>query len=191
MEADEVFVTPTARFQLLPKKEGKALAKCGDERTLRSVISFLDTAKDISEGLDQGLLLRLGGHDGIDHGEQLLFAFAVTHADKKPLILTGDRKSLCAVLGSSDQLPEVHECLLERTITFESGLLLALRHMGFEALSKLLFASPKLDSALKLVVKDGMREADLVACLVSYSRAVAVYLALPDQLPADLFQPLQ
>ena len=90
--AEQVFVLPTARHQLVPKKAAKALAKCGNEATLGRVKDFLAVANDIPAIQDTGLLATLGGIDKIDDGEALLFAAAVELPN--PVLMTGDRNAL-------------------------------------------------------------------------------------------------
>lgn len=103
--AKQVFVLPTARYQLVPKKTAKALAKCGNEATLDRVQNFLAVASDIPAIQDTGLLATLGSIDKIDGGEALLFAAAVELPN--PVLLTGDRNALRALLANQDRLAGV------------------------------------------------------------------------------------
>lgn len=169
------FHTPTARFQLLPKKTAKALAKCGNVETIARIQGFLSVAKDIPAIQDTDLLALLGSIDKIDDGEALLFAAAIELP--KPILLTGDRNALRALLANQDRLPAVAAALREKVVTFESPVLLALHTLGFAIVKQKLLGSPKPDALLRLVLKPDMREADLSDCLKSYSREVETLLA--------------
>lgn len=173
--AEQIFVLPTARFQLVPKKTAKALAKCGNEATLARVQNFLAVASDIPAIQDTGLLATLGGIDKIDDGEALLFASAVELPN--PMLLTGDRNALRALLANQDRSPAVAAALRERVVTFESAVLLALQKLGFAIVKQKLLGSPKPDALLRLALKPDMREVDLSECLRSYSREVEPLLA--------------
>lgn len=178
----DIYISSTAKFQLLPKNPQKALAKCGNEASLERVTRFLAAAQTVPVVANLALLARMAEIPGIDGGEQQLFAAAVELAPAT--LLTGDRRALGAVLGAQGQIPEVYQSLVDQVLTFESALLLALHCFGFEVLKGKLLALPKLDGVLKYVVKPSMQEADLVECLVSYSREVWVFLAYKDRLPA-------
>lgn len=173
--ADQIFVLPTARYQLVPQKTAKALAKCGNEATLERVKSFLDATNEIPKVQDETLLKTLVSIDKIDGGEAQLFAAVVELPN--PLLLTGDRNALRALLANQDRFPTVAAALRERVVTFESAVLLALHKLGFAIVKQKLLGHPKPDAMLRLVLKPDMREADLSDCLKSYSREVEPLLA--------------
>ncbi|MCX7112256.1 MAG: hypothetical protein NTX45_19440 [Proteobacteria bacterium] len=175
---EQVFVLPTARYQLLPKKSARALAKCGNAATVTRIQEFLDTAKEIPKVEDANLLANLESIDKIDGGEALLFAATVELPN--PMLLTGDRNALRALLANQEQLPTVNAALRGRVVTFESAVLLALHKLGFAIVKQKLLSSPKPDRMLSLVLKPEMREADLRECLQSYSREVEALLAFRD-----------
>lgn len=168
--AEQVFITPTARYQLLPKKTAKAIAKCGNEATLKRIQDFLDATSEIPQIQDESLLQTLASIDHIDPGEALLFAAAVEMLD--PILITGDRNALRALLANQDRLPTVNAALQEKVVTFESAVLLALHTLGFAIIKQKLLSSPKPDAMLRLVLKPDMRETDLSECLESYVREV-------------------
>jgi hypothetical protein len=168
--AEQFFVLPTARFQLLPKKMAKALAKCGNAEAVARVQGFLEVANDIPEIQDTDLLATLAGIDKIDDGEALLFAASVELPN--PMLLTGDRNALRALLANQERLPAVAAALRERSVTFESAVLLALHKLGFAIVKQKLLGSPKPDAMLRLALKPDMREADLKECLQSFTRDV-------------------
>jgi hypothetical protein len=178
--AEQVFITPTARYQLLPKRAKKALAKCGNEETLTRVQNFLVVASDIPAVKDHALLATLECIDKIDVGEALLFAAAVELHNL--MLMTGDRKALSALLANEAQLPTVTAALREKVVTFESAVLLALHKLGFAIVKQKLLSSPMPDAMLRLVIKPDMREIDLRECLQSYSREVEPLLAFRDLL---------
>ncbi|HBA67169.1 MAG TPA: hypothetical protein DCZ48_13515 [Methylococcaceae bacterium] len=185
----EIFITPTAKYQLLPKKAEKALVKCGTQETLEHLTAFLNTTQILPEVQDQKLLARLDDIDGIDSGEKLLFAAAVEL--ENPLLITGDRRALCTLLENKDQLPTVFSALQNAVVTFESALLLAMHNLGFAIVKSKLLASPLLnspkpDGMLRLAVKSESGQAEFVECLCSYSKEVIPLLAFKTQLPPIL-----
>jgi hypothetical protein len=169
-DADQIFITPTARYQLLPKKTAKAIEKCGNEVTVKRIRDFLDKAMEIPPIQDDSLLKTLASIDKIDGGESILFAAAVQVPN--PILATGDRNALRALLAHQEQLPTVIVALRERVVTFESVILLALYKRGFAIIKQKLLNSPKPDKMLSLVLKSDMRESDLIDCLRSYSREI-------------------
>ncbi|QSA98719.1 hypothetical protein [Methylococcus sp. EFPC2] len=180
---DEILVTPTARYQLLPKNAVKAREKCGSEVVVERVQAFLDMAKVIPAIIDQDLLKTLSGIDRIDDGEALLFAAASELAGS--LLITGDRKALCALLANVDLIPLLVPALNGRVVTFESAILLALHKFGFAIVKQKLLGCPKPDAMLRLLLKPDMRESDLIDCLVSYSKEIEPMLALRHLLPMN------
>lgn len=185
----KIFITPTAKYQLLPKKAEKALSKCGNQETLERLTTFLNMTQILPEVQDHELLVRLDDINGIDGGEKLLFAAAVEL--ENPLLITGDRRALRALLESKDQLPTIFSVLQNAVVTFESALLLAMHNLGFAIVkSKLLDSpllySPKPDGMLRLAVKSESGEADVVECLCSYSKEVIPLLAFKSRLPSNL-----
>lgn len=174
----EIFVSSTAKFQLLPKNEVKALSKAGNEATLHSIKEFLGKVAVIPEVQDESVLVRMEGIPGIDFGEQQLLA-AMLELDH-PLLVTGDKRALMAVANNEAELSDISRSLQDRVLTFESAILLALTAFGFPNVKQRLLGNPKPDSMLKLVLKDGMQEKELVDCLVSYSRQQFAFLARKD-----------
>jgi hypothetical protein len=168
--AEKVFITPTAKYQLLPKKKSKAIDKFGDEATVRRVRDFLESTKEIPGIKDEGLLTLLHRIDKIDSGEALLFAAAVELPN--PILATGDRNALRALLAQEALLARVVEALRDNVVTFESALLLALHRNGFASVKQKLLDSPKPDGMLRLVLKPDMHESNLCECLRSYLREV-------------------
>lgn len=179
--ASDVFVTPTARYQLLPKKEGKALEKCGSEAVRDRITVFMSKAQVIPEIRGQELLKTLEGIDNINGGEAMLFAAAVELSNHH--LMTGDKKSLCALLSNQHRLPAVYDALRGKVVTFESALLLALKKKGFAVVKQKLLGCPRPDGVLRLVSKPEMKEPDLVECLSSYTREVGNLLAFRHLLP--------
>jgi hypothetical protein len=182
----DVFITDTAKYQLLPKSSAKALSKCGNEETLARLTAFLETTQTLSAIENTVLLAQLGDIDGIDGGEKFLFAAAVEIDN--PLLITGDRRALRALLEHQDQLPTVFSALQNAVVTFESAILLALRLVGFAIVKQKLLGSPKPDGMLRLVLKSETGEADFIECLCSYSKEIAPLLAFKACLPSQLNQ---
>jgi hypothetical protein len=182
----DVFITDTAKYQLLPKSSAKALSKCGNEETLARLTAFLETTQTLSAIENTALLAQLGDIDGIDGGEKFLFAAAVEIDN--PLLITGDKRALRALLEHQDQLPTVFSALQNAVVTFESAILLAMRLVGFAIVKQKLLGSPKPDGMLRLVLKSETGEADFIECLCSYSKEIAALLAFKKCLPSQLNQ---
>lgn len=176
----QIFITPSARYQLLPQKEAKALAKAGNETTLNSLREFLGNAHEIPAIEDEAYLMKMEDLDGIDGGEQQLFA-AMLELDQ-PFLATGDKRALSAVTTNQASLPELHAALQDRVLTFESAILLAIVEFGFPNVKQRLLGNPKPDGVLKLVLKDSVPEEELIACLVSFSAAQLPFLARKDRI---------
>lgn len=185
----EIYVTPTAKYQLLPKSPEKALRKCGNEETLIRLTAFINSTKIVSEVQDKALLAKFDDIDGIDSGEKLLFAAIAELAD--PLLITGDRKALRTLLENKDHLPTVFSALQNSVVTFETALLLAMRKLGFAIVKSKLLGSPLLtsskpDGVLRLAIKSETGEDHFVECLCSFSNEVLPFLAYKSDLPSRL-----
>lgn len=180
----DIFVSTTARYQLLPKNAEKLLSKCGNAETVARLQEFLSSVLDVPAIKNLELLARISEIPNIDAGEQQLFVACVS--DEDSILITGDRKALRAVVAGKDSVPEIHAGLIDRVVTFESALLLALDVFGFAVLKQKLLACPKPDGVLKQVLKPNMAEDDLRECLVSYTREAAVFLANKGRLPIEL-----
>lgn len=182
--APEVFITPSAKYQLLPKNTNKALNKCGNEETLARLTDFIDSTQTLSEIQNTELLKQLEALEGIDGGEKFLFAAATEVSN--PLLITGDRRALRTLLSNQDSLPTVYLSLLNAVVTFESAILLAMRVYGFAIIKQKLLGSPKPDGMLRLVLKNESSHDDLEECLCSYSKEVMPLLAFKQHLPSQL-----
>lgn len=190
----QIFITPTAKHWLLPKGNDKALRKCGNQETVDRIKAFLDKATIIQAVEDTDLLAKLVDIDGIHGdtgGEQLLFTAAVEMDN--PLVITGDRTALRAVLVNKDIIPTVFSALQDSVVTFETALLLATHHLGFaivksKILASPLLTSPKPDGMLRFAIKSETGEDDFIECLCSYSKEVIPLLAFKQHLPAQLNQ---
>lgn len=182
--ADQILIPSTARFQLMPRSEQKALAKCGNAETITRLQRFLALASDVPVVQDLELLLTMSQIPDIDAGEQQLFATLASAADST--LLTGDKRALRAVLANRGQIAQVHAGLVDSVITFESALLLSLDVFGFPVLKQKLLACPKPDKMLQLVLRPDMSEAVLAECLVSYTREFYPLLANKERLPEAL-----
>lgn len=89
------------------------------------------------------LLAILGDFEGIDGGEKLLFAAAAEAIN--PMLITGDRKALRALLEHQANFPDVVAVLQDAVVTFESAILLAIHKIGFAIVKQKLLGSPKPD----------------------------------------------
>lgn len=72
-----IYVSPTARFQLLPRNTDKAIKKCGSVAIYENVERFLGSVQVIDEIRNDDLLIKLGEIPHIDVGEQQLLAACV------------------------------------------------------------------------------------------------------------------
>lgn len=182
----DIFISPTAKYQLLPKNPDKALNKCGNEETLARLTAFLDTTKNLDAIQNTALLAQLEDIEGIDGGEKFLFAAAVEI--DSPLLITGDKRALSALLRHQEQLPSVFSVLQNAVVTFETAILLATRLVGFAIVKQKLLGSPKPDGVLRLVLKSDTVESDFIGGLCSFSKEVIPLLAFKQHLPASLNQ---
>ncbi|MDD5322140.1 MAG: hypothetical protein PHD43_16320 [Methylococcales bacterium] len=186
-QGTEIFITSAAKYQLLPKKPDKALSKCGNEETLARLTAFLETTQTLPAVKNTSLLAQLENIDDIDGGEKFLFAAAVE--TENPLLITGDKRALRALLEHQDQLPTVFSGLQNAVVTFESAILLAMRLVGFAIVKQKLLGSPKPDGMLRLVLKGETGEADFIEGLCSFSKEIIPLLAFKHHLPQSLNQP--
>ncbi|WP_426079249.1 hypothetical protein [Janthinobacterium sp. PSPC3-1] len=181
---ESIFVSTTARYQLLPKNPDKLFSKCGNEETVLRLKNFLDLVKDIPVIENIELLGRVSGIQNIDAGEQQLFVACISN--NASTLITGDRKALRAVISCKDTVPELHAGLIDKVVTFESALLLALDVFGFPVLKQKLLSCPKPDGVLKQVLRPDMAEDNLRECLVSFTREVSLFLTAKERLPHEL-----
>jgi len=135
----------------LPKSPAKALNKCGNEETLARLKAFLETTQTVPAIKDTALLAQLENIDGIDGSEKFLFAAAVE--TENPLLITGDKRALRALLAHQENLPTVFSTLQNAVVTFESAILLTMRLVGFAIVKQKLLGSPKPDGTLRLALK--------------------------------------
>lgn len=186
LDCDEtdVFITDAAKYQLLPKQSAKALSKCGNKETLERLKAFLDTTQTLAAVKDEALLAQLEHIDNIDGGEKFLFAAAVEIPN--PLLITGDKRALKALLEHQAQIPTVFSALQDSVVTFESAVLLAMQKFGFAIVKQKLLGSPKPDGTLRLVLRSETLEADFIEGLCSYSKEVLPFLAFKARLPQIL-----
>lgn len=180
-----IFVTSTAKYQLLGKTREKGVARCGNEESYDRLVRFLEGTQILPAIVDVGLLSQLANIPNIDVGEQQLFASAVEIDD--PILLTGDKRSLQAVIESRAVIDGVYGSLEGRVVVFETILLLALSRYGFPALKQKLLGNPKPDGMLRLVLRDDMTPESLMECLCSYARSASCFLAYKHDLPPQLF----
>lgn len=171
--------TATARYQVIPKNEEKALAKAGNESILVNLKLFFEKAIEI-QPLDDHVLIQMENLDGIDSGEQLLFATMLSLPSS--LLVIGDKRALTAVLNNKLMIPDIFSALEGRVLTFESAILLAIIAFGFPNVKQRLLGNPSPDGVLRNVLKNDMSESDLIECLVSYSRDQLPFLARKDLL---------
>jgi hypothetical protein len=179
-DPEGIYVSPTARFQLLPKSSDKALKKCGSKQIYQNIQTFLDSVKVIDEIKDDALLNQLGSIPHIDVGEQQLLASCVENPGS--LFMTGDRRCLHAVMENQMLVTAVHARLINSVITYESALLLSVVMLGFENVYKQLQTNPSPDSMLRLAMRSSQPE-EVCGCIFSFTRPLYDYLAYKDRLP--------
>lgn len=189
---NQIFITPTAKHWLLPKVNDKALRKCGNQETVDRIKTFLEKTTILQAVKDTALLAKLVEMDGIHGdggGEQLLFAAAVEL--ENPLVITGDRTALRAVLANKNIIPSVFSALENSVVTFETALMLSMNQLGFAIVKSKILASPLLtaskpDGMLRFALKSETSKDDFTECLCSYSNEVISLLAFKSQLPPVL-----
>ncbi len=178
---NDIFVSPTARYQLLPRNPEKAIKKCGNQGIYENIGKFLDTVRDIDAIQDEGLFNLLGEIPYIDVGEQQLLAACVENP--AALFMTGDKRCLQAVMDNQTIIATVHTRLINSVVTYESALLLSVRLLGFDRIYQQLQSNPSPDSMLKLAMHSSQSE-DVCGCFFSYTNHLYDYLAFKDRLPS-------
>jgi hypothetical protein len=177
---NDIFVSRTARFQLLPRNQDKAITKCGNPAIYENIGQFLDTVREIEEVQDERLLYQLGEIPHIDVGEQQLLASCVENPGA--LFMTGDKRCLRAVMDNQTIIATVHSRLINSVVTYESALLLSVNVLGFDMVFKQLSGNPKPDAMLQLAIRSSQYDA-VCGCLLSYTRDLYDYLAFKERLP--------
>ncbi len=177
---EQIFINPTARFQLLPKNPEKALKKCGSQEVYKQVEAFIETVQDIPEVQDTHIIELLGNFPGIDVGEQLLLASFMENPDA--IFMTGDKRCLSAIVTNQYALAAVHERLIDAVVTFESSLLLCVGGLSQEQVYTQLLTNPMPDGMLRMaLVNDGR---SMCESIFSFTRIFYDYLAFKDRLPS-------
>lgn len=177
---EQIFINPTARFQLLPRSADKAIRKCGSQEIFERIGEFIGTVQDIPEVQNTQLIELLGGVPGIDVGEQLLLASCMENPDA--IFMTGDRRCLSAVLDNQPALAAVHQRLIDAVVTFESSLLLCVNGLTQAHVYAQLLTNPMPDGMLRMAL--GNAGNSMCECIFSYTREFYDYLAFKDRLPA-------
>ncbi|MDS1617149.1 hypothetical protein [Escherichia coli] len=176
---EQIFVNPTARFQLLPKNPDKAISKCGSREIFEQVETFINSVQNIPEVQNSQLIELLGGVSGIDTGEQFLLASCIENPDA--IFMTGDRRCLNAIVANQPALAVVHQRLFDSVVTFESSLLLCVRATNREYVYENLVRNPKPDGMLRLALSNAGNA--MCECIFSHTREFYDYLAFKDRLP--------
>nr|WP_241866237.1 hypothetical protein [Proteus mirabilis] len=178
--SNDIYVSPTAKFQLLPKSPEKAIQRCGTKEIYERVARFLNDVRIIDEIKNEQLLSELGEIPHIDIGEQQLLASCVEKPDS--LFMTGDKRCLKAVMEHQKIVATVHARLINSVVTFESALLLSVKLLGFSNFFTQIKHNPKMDGMLSLAMRS--TECDQVCgCLFSFTREFYDYLAFKERLP--------
>lgn len=177
---DSIFVSPTARYQLLPRNTDKGLRKCGNQVIYDNLERFLGSVREIEEIQNEELFNLLGEIPHIDVGEQQLLASCVENPGS--LFMTGDKRCLQAVMANQKIIATVHSRLMNSVVTFESALLLSINVLGFEQVFQQLRSNPNPDSMLKLAMGSSQCD-DVCGCFLSYTRHLYDYLAFKERLP--------
>lgn len=112
---EDVHVLATAKYVLLPAKD--RLRRCKTEECAARLESFLSKATKLSaDGASATTLDALTAKPGIDAGEALMLAVAVSNVDS--FIITGDKRALEA-LQVDQGLDSVREVLAGRVLSIE------------------------------------------------------------------------
>ncbi|WP_272578463.1 hypothetical protein [Providencia sp. PROV260] len=179
---NDIYVSPTAKFQLLPKSPEKAIRKCGTKEIYERVERFLNDVRIIDEIKNEQLLRELEEIPHIDIGEQQLLASCVEKPES--LFMTGDKRCLKAVMEHQNIVATVHARLINSVVTFESALLLSVELLGFSNFLTQIKHNPKMDGMLNLAMRSTEHE-QVCECLFSYTRDFYDYLAFKERLPAQ------
>ncbi|HEI8514168.1 TPA: hypothetical protein SLE25_002592 [Morganella morganii] len=179
---NDIFVSPTARFQLLPGNIERAIKKCGSKEVYERVGHFLSNVQTISDIKNEQLLQQLDEIPHIDSGEQQLLASCVENPGS--LFMTGDKRCLQAVMTHKKIVATVHAKLINSVVTFESALLLSVELLGFSNFQMQIKQNPNMDGVLNIAMRSTEHK-EVCECLFSYTRDLYDYLAFKDRLPAQ------
>lgn len=170
-----VYVVPTTRFSL--PKQAKRKISAPDRVAL--LCDWLKTnTQDISVSNDLNLLDQLGVIDGIDSGEARLFA-AICETDEQRYLMTGDKRSLRAIINSKSELPRVFAKLSGTVYTLESAILLLIEQLGFSEINEVMSARAVQDSVIDMSFGRGRDSDHAKMCLSSNTRDLLPLLANP------------
>ena len=181
---EHYFITPNARFQLLPRPKERGINRCGNEESYYRLTSFIEQATELPPVDDLDRLEALSNIPGIDSGEALLFASMCEY--ENAILLTGDKRALEALQEHGDSFPEILDVVTESVVNFETALLLAWNEIGYPTLKQKLLGNPRPDGVLRTVLGESMTEQSLQDCLCSYTRHLSEFLAFKDRLPPEL-----
>ncbi len=174
LDNPEICIARTTRFSL-PKQAKK---KIKDQTRVSDLCSWITGVADASAVNDVAILDRLSAIPGIDSGEGTLFASMCESTDVVRLV-TGDRRSLRALLANQTQLSDVVERLSGTVYTLESALLLLIEQYGFAEIDETMKARAVEDMVIDMAFGPGRSSDHAKQCLSSSTRDVLPLLANP------------
>lgn len=148
---EEIFVLPTAQYKIKKDSRGELVAKYG-EAGIRRVLDFIASVQKISQGSDPEEQAAMIAVNGIDDGEELLFA-ATKELDVF-LVATGDKNSLRA-LASAPTCTAIYERLCGRVICLEQIVARLISSVGFEEARTRIVPFRECDTSIKAAFGSG------------------------------------
>lgn len=152
----EVYVLPTAKYKIGHDRQKRLQGNYGSGGVART-LEFIETVQEIASASDpeeRDLLLAI---DGIDAGEEVLFA--ATRGLDFYLVATGDKRSLRALALSSSCQP-IYERMSGHIVCLEQIIARLIPHLGFEEVrSRVVPAvrSGNCDTSLKSAFGSGLQ----------------------------------
>lgn len=171
----EIRIAPTTRFSL-PKQAKRQIR---DQGVAESLCAWVRELQDTDAVQNVGRLDRLSAFHGIDAGESILFS-AVCEADDSARLVTGDRRSLRALLVNQQQLQVEVSQIAGKVYTLESAFLLLIEQYGFADVDETMGARSVDDKVLDMAFGPGRNVEHARQCLSSAAREVLPLLAHPD-----------
>lgn len=167
-------VASTTRFSIVKQAEKMV----SDPARVQSLLEWLQDVPDADAVQDFALLDALAECNGIDPGEQRLFA-AFSECADSPAIATGDRRALRAIIQNSAKLQGLYDGLCGNVFTLEIAFLFLIETYGFEIVDELVRARAIEDKVIAEAFGAGRNADHAKACLSSRTREVLPLLAHP------------
>jgi hypothetical protein len=151
----DIYVLITAKYKFRINKRDKGAKRYGEE-THGRICKIIASVNKLSNEPPSATVDCLGRSMGIDAGEAILFAAAAE--DPQALILTGDKKALCALATSGAN--EIVEQLAGRILCLEQIVAGIMDATSFEFVRDAVSKERDIDTTMKIVFSNGTMTAE-------------------------------